>query len=279
MTDAVERALRDERVLVCEAGTGTGKTLAYLVPAILSGKKIVVSTATRALQDIPLIRETLGLSVSAALVKGLSNYLCLRRYHEYRSSPEAAMPGVSRALAAIEEWAARTETGDVADLEGLSEDEPVWREVSSSSETRVGLGCPHFGPCFVSRMKREAEAARIVVVNHHLFFADLALRGPHAGAALPDYDAVIFDEAHQLEDVATDFFGIRVSSARILSMLRDAERAFVEADLSNKLTRKKGRRLPRWRARRRRGFSPRWVSRASRAARQRARRAASSKDA
>jgi ATP-dependent DNA helicase DinG len=244
MTDAVERALRDERVIVCEAGTGTGKTLAYLVPAILSGKKVIVSTATRALQeqiftkDIPLIRQTLGLSVSAALMKGLSNYLCLRRFAEYRTSPEAALPSASRALGALEDWAARTASGDVADLEGLSEDEPVWREVSSSSDTRIGQGCDHFGACFVTRMKREAEAARIVVVNHHLFFADLALRGPHAGAALPDYDAVIFDEAHQLEDVATDFFGIRVSSARLLSMLRDADRAFVDAGLSNKLTRK-----------------------------------------
>jgi ATP-dependent DNA helicase DinG len=244
MTDAVERALRDERVLVCEAGTGTGKTLAYLVPAILSGKKVVVSTATRALQeqiftkDIPLIRQTLGLPVSAALMKGLTNYLCLRRFGEYRASPEAALPSASRALATLEEWAARTESGDLADLEGLSEDEPIWREVSSSSDTRVGQGCDHFGPCFVTRMKREAEAARIIVVNHHLFFADLALRGPHAGAALPNYDAVIFDEAHQLEDVATDFFGIRVSSARLQSMLRDAERAFVEAGLSNRLSRK-----------------------------------------
>jgi ATP-dependent DNA helicase DinG len=242
MCDAVERALRDERVLVCEAGTGTGKTLAYLVPAILSGKKIVVSTATRALQeqiftkDIPLIRRTLGLQVNAALMKGLSNYLCLRRFGEFRASPEGALAG--RALAVLEEWAAKTATGDVGELEGLSEDEPAWREVSSSSDTRIGAPCPHYAECFVTRMKRQAEAARIVVVNHHLFFADLALRGPHAGAALPDYDAVIFDEAHQLEDVATDFFGIRVSSARIQSMLRDAERAFVAAGLSNKLTRK-----------------------------------------
>jgi ATP-dependent DNA helicase DinG len=242
MADAVERALRDERVLVCEAGTGTGKTLAYLVPAILSGKKIVVSTATRALQeqifdkDIPLIRRTLGLSVSAALMKGLSNYLCLRRYGEFRSSSEAALAG--RALSIVEEWAARTESGDVAELEGLSEDEPVWREVSSSSDTRIGAPCPHYDECFVTRMKQKAEAARIVVVNHHLFFADLALRGPHAGAVLPDYDAVIFDEAHQLEDVATDFFGIRVSSARLSSMLRDAERAFVAAGLSDKLSRR-----------------------------------------
>jgi ATP-dependent DNA helicase DinG len=244
MADAVERALADDRVLVCEAGTGTGKTLAYLVPAILSGRKVVVSTATRALQeqiftkDIPLIRETLGLTVNAALMKGLSNYLCLRRFAEFRASPEASEPQASRALAILEEWAASTASGDVAEIRAMSEDEPIWREVSSSSETRIGQGCDHFSACHVTRMKREAEAARIIVVNHHLFFADLALRGPHAGAALPDYDAVIFDEAHQLEDIATDFFGVRVSSTRLSSMLRDGERAFVAAGLSDKLLRK-----------------------------------------
>jgi ATP-dependent DNA helicase DinG len=244
MADAVEHALSHDHVLVCEAGTGTGKTLAYLVPAILSGKKVVISTATRALQeqifnkDIPLIRQTLGLRVDAALMKGLSNYLCLRRFGEFRASPEASDPRASRVLAIIEEWAGSTESGDVGDLVGLTEDEPVWREVSSSSETRIGQDCPHYNACFVTRMKREAEAARIVVVNHHLFFADLALRGPHGGAAIPDYDAVIFDEAHQLEDIATDFFGIRVSSARVQSTLRDAERAFVAAGLSDKLLRK-----------------------------------------
>ena len=230
MAEAVERALARDRVLACEAGTGTGKTLAYLVPAILSGKKVVVSTATRALQeqifdkDIPLIRGALGLEVSAALMKGLPNYLCLRRYGEFRASAGAADLHTARALSVIERWAASTETGDVAEIEGLAEDEPVWREVSSSSETRIGQMCDHFRECFVTRMKRQAEAARIVVVNHHLFFADLALRGPHGGAALPDYDAVIFDEAHQLEDIATEFFGIRVSTARIASLLRDVER-------------------------------------------------------
>jgi ATP-dependent DNA helicase DinG len=244
MADAVERALDRDHVLVCEAGTGTGKTLAYLVPAILSGRKVIVSTATRALQeqiftkDIPLIRQTLGLPVSAALMKGLANYLCLRRFAEYRTSPEASEPAAARALRIVEEWAASTGSGDVAEIRTMSEDEPIWREISSSSETRIGQGCDHFSPCFVTRMKRDAEAARIVVVNHHLFFADLALRGPHAGAALPDYDAVIFDEAHQLEDIATDFFGVRVSSIRLSSMLRDAERAFVAGGLSDKLLRK-----------------------------------------
>jgi ATP-dependent DNA helicase DinG len=235
MADAVERALAHDRVLACEAGTGTGKTLAYLVPAILSGKKVVVSTATRALQeqifakDIPLIKSTLGLDAGAALMKGLPNYLCLRRFAEFRASPEATQLSAARPLSILERWAASTKTGDVGEIEGLSEDEPVWREVSSSSETRIGQSCEHHRECFVTRMKRQAEAARLVIVNHHLFFADLALRGPHAGAALPDYDAVIFDEAHQLEDIATEFFGIRVSSFRMASLLRDAERAFAAA--------------------------------------------------
>jgi ATP-dependent DNA helicase DinG len=244
MAEAVERTLAHDRVLVCEAGTGTGKTLAYLVPAILSGKKVIVSTATRALQeqiiekDIPLIRRVLGLRVNAALMKGLSNYLCLRRFGEFRASPESNDPRVSRVLATLEEWAKSTDSGDVASIGSLSEEEGVWREVSSSSDTRVGQGCEHFDACFVTRMKRDAEAARIVVVNHHLFFADLALRGPHAGGALPPYDAVIFDEAHQLEDVATDFFGVRVSSARVHTTLRDTERGFVSAGFSDRLLRK-----------------------------------------
>jgi ATP-dependent DNA helicase DinG len=244
MADAVERTLAEDRVLVCEAGTGTGKTLAYLVPAILSGRKVVISTATRALQeqiygkDLPLIRRTLGLDVHAALMKGLGNYLCLRRYKEFRASPESGDPRFGRALGVLEDWAARTQAGDVGEISGLAEDDPIWAQVSSSSETRIGSPCDFYQECFVTRMKRDAEQARLVIVNHHLFFADLALRGPHAGGALPEYDSVIFDEAHQLEDIATDFFGVRVSSARVLSMLRDAERAFAGAGISDRLLRK-----------------------------------------
>jgi ATP-dependent DNA helicase DinG len=231
MARAVERTLREGRVLVCEAGTGTGKTLAYLLPAILSGKKVIVSTATRALQeqifgkDLPLIARTLGLAPRAALMKGIGNYVCRRRFQEFRRTEEAGRPQHARSLALLESWIAETETGDLAELASLREDDPIRAEVASSSETRVGLPCPHYESCFVTAMKREAEAAELVVVNHHLFFADLALRGPHPGRVLPDYDAVIFDEAHQLEDVATQFFGIRVSDRRIERVLKDAERA------------------------------------------------------
>jgi ATP-dependent DNA helicase DinG len=239
MADAVESALERERHLFVEAGTGTGKTLAYLVPAILSGRKVVVSTATRALQeqifikDLPLVTEALaahGVRFRAALMKGLGNYLCLRRMHEARASGNRAMDAV---LGRIVEWSRETESGDRSELADLPEDADAWRDVASSSETRIGAGCEHFEACFVTRMRREAEEAQIVVVNHHLLFADLALRsGPRGGHAsvLPPYDAIVFDEAHQIEDVATDFFGVRVSSARVEALARDAERSLASAN-------------------------------------------------
>jgi ATP-dependent DNA helicase DinG len=233
MAQAVEIALEEERHLLVEAGTGTGKTLAYLVPAVLSGRKVVISTATRALQeqifvkDLPLVAQALepyGVRVQAALMKGLSNYACLRRFEEARAS---GTHGTDKEFARIEAWMKETESGDRAELADLPEDARAWLSVASSSDTRIGAGCDHYGRCFVTRMRREAEEAQIVVVNHHLFLADLALRtgprGAHA-SVIPNYDAVIFDEAHQVDDIATDFFGTRVSSAKVEALLRDAER-------------------------------------------------------
>jgi ATP-dependent DNA helicase DinG len=235
MAEAVERALEDDTVLLCEAGTGVGKTLAYLVPAVLSGKRVVVSTATRALQDqiatrdLPAIARALGREPSVAIAKGLSNYVCLRRLAEARRATD--LGAARRSLPVVAEWALASKTGDIAELTTVAEDDPVWADVTSSSETRVGASCAHFDECFVTRMRRELSAARIVLVNHHLFFADLALRakaGPAAERAgvLPPYDAVIFDEAHRIEDVASAFFGARVSTAQIGALLRDALRAF-----------------------------------------------------
>ncbi|AUX22182.1 helicase [Sorangium cellulosum] len=247
MARAVERALTEDRILLCEAGTGTGKTLAYLVPAILSGRKVVVSTATKALEDqiftkdLPLVAEHLRLDPRAALVKGLGNYLCLRRFNELRHSPGAGAGLAGRSLPLLEAWAQETEMGDVAELAHLAEGDPLWREVASSSETRLGASCEYFDGCFVTRMKRESESARLLIVNHHLFFADLALkiagarRGFAGVGALPPYDAVVFDEAHQLEDIATSFFGVRVSRARVDSMLRDADRAFITSGLADRI--------------------------------------------
>jgi ATP-dependent DNA helicase DinG len=245
MASRVEIALDEEKHLIVEAGTGTGKTLAYLVPAVLSGKKVIVSTATKALQeqifvkDLPIVAQALGahgVHVNAAMMKGLSNYVCLRRFEEARASGEHAS---DRDFARIEEWLRETEAGDRAELSDLPEDAHAWREVASSSETRIGAECEHFERCFVTRMRREAEEAQIVVVNHHLFLADLALRSGPRGAhasVLPAYDAVIFDEAHQVDDIATDFFGVRVSSARIESLLHDAERTLAKANLLEALS-------------------------------------------
>ncbi|MGA2450386.1 MAG: ATP-dependent DNA helicase [Polyangiaceae bacterium] len=234
MAEAVERALDEEVSLFVEAGTGTGKTVAYLVPAVLSGRKVVVSTATRALEDqvflkdLPLVAQALaasGIRFRAALMKGLPNYVCLRRLGELAASGESGADGT---LTRLTSWAARSRTGDRAELAEMPEDSEIWRAVSSSSETRIGSECEHFEACFVTRMRREAADAQIVVVNHHLFMADLALRtGPRGATAsvLPAYDAVIFDEAHQLEDIATEFFGVRVSTARLESLERDAGRS------------------------------------------------------
>lgn len=231
MAEAVERALGEERLVLCEAGTGTGKTLAYLLPALLSGKKVVVSTATRALQeqiffkDVPLVARAFGLEPRVALMKGVGNYLCRRRFEEFRRSPESVRPAFARSLGAVEAWVKETHSGDLGELASLAEDDVVRLEVASSSDTRIGPSCQYFEECFVTRMKREAMAAQLIVVNHHLFFADIALRGPHPARVLPDYDAVVFDEAHQLEDVATEFFSVRISSVRVERLVADVRRS------------------------------------------------------
>lgn len=237
MARAVEQALARDDTLLLEAGTGTGKTLAYLVPALLSGKKVVISTGTKTLQDqimqrdLPLLASVAG-ELSVACMKGLPNYLCLRRYEEFRRSPAAFMP-LARQLPLIERWRETTLTGDRSELNELAEDNALWHEIQSSSETRIGMKCQYFEACFVTRMRREAEQARLLIVNHHLFFADLALRdGARGSSVIPNYDAVIFDEAHMIEDVATDFFGVSVSTNKIEVLMRDAQRAFAAAHLS-----------------------------------------------
>lgn len=231
VADAVEALLRDEGVLLCEAGTGIGKTFAYLVPALLSGRTTIISTATKNLQDqiaerdLPLVQEALGTDVPVAVMKGLGNYLCRRRYREFTQSAEAMRPIYTRDLDNVRAWLPRTESGDLTELPFVSEQSRVLAEVSSSSDTRIGPRCAHYNECFVTEMRAEAEAARIIVVNHHLFFADLALRGPHPGRVLPDYDSVIFDEAHQIEDIAALFFGARLSLSMIVRLLAELRRA------------------------------------------------------
>ncbi len=236
MAHAVDAALAHGTPLLVEAGTGTGKSLAYLVPAVRSGLRVVISTATKALgeqimqRDLPTLAR-LGLPADATLVKGLSNYVCLRRLDDHRRAAATGKVRADGALTRVLDWVDHTDSGDRADLADVSDDAPVWRDVTSSSETRIGQRCQFFDRCFVTRMRRKAEASKIIVTNHHLFFADLALRQNPGGQALPDYDAVIFDEAHALEDIATEFFGVRVTRARIDGLARDATRAFDHAGL------------------------------------------------
>jgi len=233
---AVERALAEDGILICEAGTGIGKTLAYLVPALLSGRKVVISTATRTLQeqifhrDLPLVQALLGTNVPAVLMKGLSNYLCRRRHAEHvLESMHHAGDGPGSELEELGLWTLRTRSGDLNELSSFAEDTPLRRRVASGTDTRIGPGCPYFDDCFVTQMRKDAQAAQLVVVNHHLFFADLALRGPHPGHVLPDYDAVILDEAHRIEDVAAGFFGSRVRSSSVERWLAEVQTKLARA--------------------------------------------------
>jgi ATP-dependent DNA helicase DinG len=229
MSARIARALDDDERLLVEAGTGTGKTLAYLVPAILSGRKIVVSTATKTLQDqiarvdLPRLAAVMPRGFTWAVMKGLGNYVCRRRLAAFeRQTSLEANPAFDRLRA----WVDESTSGDRADVPDLPDDSALWREVASSPETRVGARCPHHERCFVTGMRRNAADADIVVTNHHLFFADLALRGTWPEAAvLPSYEAVIFDEAHQIEDIAGEFFGVHVSTQRLLALARDLARA------------------------------------------------------
>ena len=242
MAGAVARTLMNDSILLCEAGTGTGKTLGYLLPAILSGQRVILSTATKALEDqilereVPLVEQVLGIKASIHVAKGLSNYLCRRRLGELEAAVMRQQPTtreVRRALPMIRDWVTSTRTGDRAEMGELSEEDPIWSQVLATRESRIGAGCTYFDDCFVTRLKEELAQARIVIVNHHLFFADLALKsraGPagfQRAGVLPPYDAVIFDEAHRNEDVASLFFGARVNSSRLLVLARDTRAAWV----------------------------------------------------
>lgn len=230
MAEAVERALREEHFLIVEAGTGTGKTLAYLIPAIQSGQRIVISTGTKTLQeqlffkDIPFLQKEFGWEFKAAFMKGRSNYLCQRRYKLFGAQPLLKIFEEITYYPLIKKWVNKTKTGDRAELTDLPEDLDLWKEICSTSETCLGQKCASYDHCFITRMRQEAAAADIIIVNHHLFFADLALRQKGYGEVLPRYEAVIFDEAHQLEEVATQYFGTMVSNYRLEEFARDIHR-------------------------------------------------------
>ena len=227
MARAVASAIADRSVLVAEAGTGTGKTFAYLVPALRSGGKIIISTGTKTLQDqlfdrdIPMVRSALKLPVTVALLKGRANYVCHHHLQRTLADGRFASRDDVRDLGMIERFARTSLTGDRADCNGVSETAPVWSQVTSTRENCLGTECRHFDSCFVMQARKQALEADVVVVNHHLFFADLVLRDEGVGELLPACNTVIFDEAHQIPETATLFFGESTSTVQILTLVRD----------------------------------------------------------
>jgi ATP-dependent DNA helicase DinG len=234
MATAVARVFEQGGVLLAEAGTGTGKTLAYLIPSILSRQRVLVSTGTKNLQeqiffkDIPALKEALGVPFTATLMKGRGNYLCLHRLDQLNHDLAGAASH-DIFLPIIRNWAARTETGDRAELEGLPEDLPFWKEVDAAADTCLGTECPRYDDCFVTRMRQRAAASDVVIVNHHLLCADAAVRQNAYGEVIPACAHAIVDEAHQLEDVATQYFGYSVSTYRVEDLAKDIER-FAESE-------------------------------------------------
>ncbi len=234
MACAVAEAIEQRTHLCVEAGTGTGKTLAYLLPSIFSRKRVIISTGTKNLQeqlffkDIPFLQKALGRELSVTYLKGRSNYLCLKKLAAIDQEGYLFSPHDPQYLKLIREWVPTTETGDRAELKKLPEDLPLWHHLDARRDTCTGQKCPDYEACFVTRVRQRALESDLVIVNHHLFFADLALRQGDFGAVLPDYSVVIFDEAHELEDVVTQYFGVMVSSYRIEELVRDTEKALAQ---------------------------------------------------
>ena len=227
MADAVQASLQNKSRLVVEAGTGTGKTFAYLVPALLSGLKVIVSTGTKNLQDqlfhrdIPEVCQILKLPVKVALLKGRANYLC--KYRLDVSVLEGRMSSRTQVsyLQTIRQWSGRTESGDIAEVRGVPEDAPVWPMVTSTVDNCLGSDCPSYNGCFVMESRRKAQEADLLVINHHLMFADMSLKESGYGELLPGANAFIIDEAHTLPDVATQFFGQSLSGRQLHELCKD----------------------------------------------------------
>jgi ATP-dependent DNA helicase DinG len=229
LSAAIGAAIDAGEALVAEAGTGTGKTYAYLVPALLSGLKVIVSTGTRALQDqlfhrdLPRVRAALGAPIRSALLKGRANYLCLHR-RDLARGEFGHHPTLARDFQQVLAWSGRTRSGDIAELEQLPEDSPLWPVITSTAENCLGTECPQWQECFVVKARQEAQAADVVVVNHHLLLADLAIKQEGFGEVLPGAQAFVLDEAHQLPELAAQFFGESVGARQLVELARDAVR-------------------------------------------------------
>ncbi|WP_265497694.1 ATP-dependent DNA helicase [Providencia rustigianii] len=227
MSEAVSQSIEQQHVLVAEAGTGTGKTYAYLVPALRSGKKVIVSTGSKALQDqlyhrdLPSIIDAMNYQGKTALLKGRSNYLCLERLDQQSLGGGSLEPEILTAVVRLRSWSIESELGDVSTCHDIAEDSPVWPLVTSTNDNCLGSDCPRYQECFVLKARRKALDADIVVVNHHLFMADRVLKDTGFGELIPQADVMIFDEAHQIPDIASQYFGQQLSSRQLLDLARD----------------------------------------------------------
>ena len=227
MAKAVEKALRDRQHLLVEAGTGTGKTLAYLIPSLLSGKRVVISTGTKNLQeqlffkDVAFLQTLFDRPLPVCYMKGRNNYLCRQKLHDAEREPVLHGLEEIHEYKLIREWEAATAVGDRSELKLLPERSSLWPRLDARSEMCAGQKCSQFDRCFITEMHRRAAESDIIIVNHHLFFADLAMRDQAFGALLPDYGAVIFDEAHEIEDIAGQYFGMSVSNLQLQHLIRD----------------------------------------------------------
>jgi ATP-dependent DNA helicase DinG len=231
MAEVVHDAFTKHHHAAVEAGTGTGKTLAYLLPAICSGRRVVISTATKSLQeqlyqkDIPFLQKHFAAKLKVAVMKGRSNFLCLAKLHALADQPMLKGMEEVDEFRQIREWSRLTETGDRAELTFLPDDSELWSRMDARRDTCTGKKCSEFERCFLTQMQNRAKEADLIIVNHHLFFADLALKQDDFGSILPDYSAVVFDEAHEMEEVASDYFGQQISNFRFEEVARDADQA------------------------------------------------------
>ncbi|MBV8552039.1 MAG: DEAD/DEAH box helicase [Acidobacteriaceae bacterium] len=227
MAEAVASALEERQHLIVEAGTGTGKTLAYLIPSILSGKRVVISTGTKNLQeqlylkDVPFVQSLFEQPLSVCYMKGRANYLCRQKVYDAEREPMLAGLDEINDFRIIREWEKSTETGDRSELREMAETSTAWWKLDARSDLCSGQKCKQFERCFITEMHRRALQSNIIIVNHHLFFADLAVRDQAFNAILPEYSAVIFDEAHEIEDVAGQYFGMTVSNLQIQELVKD----------------------------------------------------------
>lgn len=223
----VEQAVEKQSTLIVEAGTGTGKTFAYLIPALLSEKKVIISTGTKNLQeqlfhkDIPLIKKALATNAQMALLKGRSNYLCLQRLEEYQSSRGQLDAQTLNDFVSVRTWANSTRTGDIGEIETITEDSSVFPYVTSTVDNCLARDCPHYEDCYLIKARQKAIEADVVVVNHHLFFADMALKDTGFGELIPKADVMVFDEAHQIADIASEYFGEAFSTKQVIDLCSD----------------------------------------------------------